>query len=194
MGTPDDGSSGTPISPRDYLPVARKLIEHQDALAAALRADRADDVAGAEQRDAAARDARRNLDRTVAELKGIGIEPTVGTSARNEKSLAFSLALAGAITRRVREDRKCEHARPGAQRPLVASLTSGWMTCRECAPRVVPAHALAGVDGGPDDDGRCDVCDRESLEFSEFQVVIGPVQLSGNMCALCQSWRDRANR
>jgi hypothetical protein len=101
--------------------------------------------------------------------------------------LAWSLALGGAIQRRVPEERQCPHASPDAERPLTALLTSRLLFCDQCAKRFAAMHKL-------EDDGRCDVCDREATEFAEFQGRVGLVRVHGNMCPSCRSWLESVER
>jgi hypothetical protein len=154
----------------------------------AIKAADDESVADRDQADAAARDARRSMDQTYADLRAIGVDAQQVELPWDAKALAWRLAVAGAITRRIPRDQQCEHAQPGAGRPLVASLTSRWMTCRECAPRLVPRLALTG------DDDHCDVCDRQATKFSEFSGVIGPLHLTGNICGVCRFWFEGLQR
>jgi hypothetical protein len=85
----------------------------------------------------------------ISQLRSKGIEPQRIASDVNERSLAWALAVSGAIARRILDDRQCPHARPGARRPTTAML----MCCSDRRERFAARYGLG------DDDGRCDVCD-----------------------------------
>ena len=110
--------------------------------------------------------------------------------ALNERSLAWSLAVAGAINRRIPADRRCPHATPGAHRPLTAMLTSRLLYCDNCR----ASFAARFGSSLQQDDGRCDVCDRPSEQFSEFTMAAGGVRYIGNICAMCSFWAQRAQQ
>lgn len=177
-----------PVSPRDYLPIARQIMEHRDEIEQSIRERDQLDVARADQRTAAARDALSDMREVIQTVNAAGIEMQRLPIGIDAKSLAWALALGGAINRRVRDDRRCPHAHPGAQKPLKALLSARAMFCADCQ-----AWAAARVTLG-EDDGRCDVCDRLTTEFSEFTGAFGPVQAVGNICGICRYWVEGLRR
>jgi len=181
--------ANVPVTPADYLPIARKMLENREEIAAALDlAHEERDVGDADHADAAAREAVISHKRAVDDLKTLRIDPVQVATDLTPRSLAWRLAVAGSISRRIPEDRRCEHAQASARRPLLASLSSRWMFCRECAPRLAPRFGLTV------DDDRCDVCDRPAIQFSEFWTTIGPLHLTRNICGLCRHWFEGLQR
>jgi hypothetical protein len=168
--------------------MARKALRHRDEIAASITAADDTDIAGRDQRAAAARDTEEASRQTIEELQTIGVDIRRLPMALNERSLAWSLAVAGAINRRIPEDRRCPHATPGARRPLTALLTSRLLYCETCKASFARRYASRFRQ----DDGLCDVCDRPSDEFSEFTMAAGGVRYIGNICPICSLWAQRA--
>lgn len=108
----------------------------------------------------------------------------------DERSVAWALAIGGAIPRRISEDRRCPHAQPGARRPLTALLTSRLLYCGDCRARFAARFGIG------EDDGRCDVCDRptRASDFAEFTTTFGSIRVIGNICSLCRFWAERVQR
>lgn len=171
-------------SPRDYRPIARELLRHRDEITAAIKRRDEQNVADRDQAEAAAREAQEASRETIRALGSIGIEARQLSPELDERSLAWGLAVSGAISRRIPAHRQCPHAKPGARRPLVALLTSRLLFCSECRPRFARRFGLG------DDDGRCDVCDEPTVasDFAEFQITVGALQISGNACGKCRYW------
>jgi len=177
-----------PTSPAEYLEIARKAMRHRAEIAASIKAADEADVAGRDQTAAAARDTEHASRRTIDELTTMGVDVRRLPMGLNERSLAWALAVAGAINRRIPEDRRCPHAKPGARRPLTAMLTSRLLYCDDCR----ASFAARFGSSLRQDDGRCDVCDRASDEFSEFTMAAGGVRYIGNICPMCSFWAERA--
>ena len=178
-----------PVTPGEYMPIARRLMRHRDEIQAAIKADAEEDVAGSDQAAAAADDARRQTAESIRDLGLLGIDPQqVDVEPGQARYLAWALAIGGAIPRRIPEDRRCRHAIPTARRPLTALLTSGLLFCDDCRSQFA-AQFTAGAD-----DGRCDVCDREATRFSEFTGTIGSLRVIGNICPMCRFWLDSLQR
>ena len=120
----DEAPAVGPRSPRDYRLVARELLRRRDEITAAIKArDDEANVADRDQADAAAREAQAASAETISALGAAGIEVRQLSSDLDERSLAWRLAVAGAISRRIPAHRQCPHAKPGARRPLVALLS-----------------------------------------------------------------------
>jgi HNH endonuclease len=181
-------SSDQPTSPRDYLPIARQMMSHREELTAALQADAAADIAGHDQAAAAARDAAREMERDIEFARQAGIDMQRITPGLDARSVAWNLAVGGAIPRRIPEDRRCRHAIPGARRPLTALLTGRMMFCDDCRVDFARRFTI------PNDDSRCDVCDREGTSFSEFTAAVGSVRVIGNCCPTCRYWLEGLGR
>ena len=180
-----DDPSAERRSPRDYRPVARELLRRRQEITAAIEADRSEQsVADQDQAEAAARETRLATTGTIGVLESIGINVLRASPELDERSLAWALAVSGAISRRVPAERQCPHARPGARRPLVALLTSRLLYCSECRP------AFARRFGLGEDDGRCDVCDQPTAgpDFAEFTIAVGALRIIGNACVKCRYW------
>jgi hypothetical protein len=175
-------------TPGDYLPIARELMAHRAAVEAA---DEERNVAERDQEQAAAREAHRLSQQTLDAVEAAGIEiQHVSLRAPDERSLAWTLAVTGAIGRRIPEDRRCAHATPDARRPVTALLTSRLMFCRDCRQRIAALAGPAALAGRPEDDGLCDVCDRPNTQFSEFSGTFGRLRVIGNACPACRFWLD----
>jgi hypothetical protein len=178
-----------PVTPGEYLPVARELMRHRDEIRASLRARDEEDVAGSDQAAAAARETRREATNAISDLQSLGIDAEQIEPDRDQaRFLAWSLAIGGAITRRIPKERQCPHATPGARRPLTALLTSRLLFCPECRAQFASRFTPGG------DDERCDVCDREATAFSEFSGTLGSLWVVGNICPRCRFWLDSLQR
>jgi hypothetical protein len=163
-------------------------MQHRDEIAAAIKAAGERDVADRDQSAAAARDAERAMAQSIGDLGLMGVDLQRVSPDVDERYIAWVLAVGGAIPRRIAEDRRCPHAKPGARRPLTALLTSRLLYCTDCRARFASRFGLG------DDDGRCDVCDRPASKFSEFTGTVGSLRLIGNICSMCRFWLDGLER
>jgi hypothetical protein len=86
-----------PISPGDYLPIARELMQHRDEIAAAIKAAGERDVADRDQSAAAARDAERAMAQSIGDLGLMGVDLQRVSPDVDERYIAWVLAVGGAI-------------------------------------------------------------------------------------------------
>lgn len=163
-------------------------MRHRDEnISTATQTDAAAE-ADSDQAAAAARDASRGWAQSMEFARQAGMDMQRVAPTVNERSIAWALAVGGAIPRRIPEDRRCPHAIPGARRPLKALLTGRLLFCEDCRADFARRFTIA------EDDGRCDICDREGLQFSEFTAAVGAVQVIGNCCPTCAYWLEGLSR
>lgn len=172
------GPGRKPVTPAEYLPFAEEMIRRRDELDLGD-----DDVAERDQRDAAARDSRRNVRKVAGLIREKGVNPEV-FRLEGARRLAWGLAVSGTIERKIPQDRRCPHAKPEANLPLMLMLTPRLLFCRACG-----SQYLGRVNEIVDSD-HCDVCDRRSKVFSEFVGTLGPIQFFANICDSCREFAE----
>lgn len=118
--------------------------------------------------------------RPMMEVVGKHLGGEIMEEEPSPRIVAVALAVSESITRRVNQG--CEHSHSETPPPLMVDLGPGFMTCQECAMNYVVVAALAI------DDGRCDLCDRETEYFHEFWVQLGPALVHGDICEECRKW------
>jgi hypothetical protein len=133
-----------------------------------------------DQREAAERDVRQWKAALFASVSKVRHEHEL----EGEAAHRLASALTKAVERRVGRDSICAHV-PGvlsgddAPMPILVLLGAGIATCARCAPSVI------GRMGVEVDDGRCDLCDEPSTEFTPFATSAVGIAFHGDACTAC---------
>jgi len=98
------------------------------------------------------------------------------------RRVAWTLSLISAALRR--KQWECEHVKL-ADRPTIFLLTTGELGCLECQQTRIALPF--------EDDGHCDVCDKETTIFHEMTIQDLFAVYMGNMCEECFAAHDMVN-
>jgi hypothetical protein len=156
---------------------AAYAMTHRDEMLQRMRAeDKAHPYRVAERDQAhAAEDESATLMRNLAGAVGV----TGGTAPLSEATIAVRLGAILAMLRGV--EARCRHVEwpPPADSPRVAVLLSARAAvCKRTGCITAARHRRH-------DDGRCEVCERESERFTPFVIPLGPCVVSIEACNDC---------